>query len=156
MRIWAYVIAAVALVALVWAGCQHLVNVGVAKERAVWQAKYDKAQHDADIETARLQGAADAAEHAHDQELTDLRKYRTDHPLHGGLCKPAGVRAAQGSAADESHARASPASGDIQPMSEATTELGRQPEPDVRGMLDSLAGRCDKISAVVREYQTRQ
>lgn len=154
MRIWAYVISAVALAALLWAGCQRLVNVGVTKERAAWQAKYDKAQHDADLETARLQGAADAAEHAHDQELTDLRQYRADHPLHGGLCKPVGVRAAQGSAADESHARAGPASGDIQPMSEGDRS-GDARQPDQLGMLDVLAGKCDALSAVVREWQAR-
>ena len=113
-------------------------------------------------ETAALQAKATQAEHSHDQELADLQAYRAAHPdTDGGvrLCidthqSNSGVRPAGASIAGNETASATP--GSLQQVPSGDHSGGAQTVgPDIFGMLDALAGRADKVSAALREFQSR-
>lgn len=145
-------ILAAVLVAGVYFFCQHLIGVGVQKQRDADLAELVVLQHDADIKTAKAQERADLAEKARDIEITQLDDYRRLHPLHGRLCvnEGSGHLSAAGTA-DGSNAGASAGAGDVLALPERTNSGS-----DQLGMLDILASRCDKLSAVVRAYHGRQ
>lgn len=142
----------------VWWFCQHLIDVGVQRERAAWQAKLTDAQRKADIETGRLQGRADAAEKAREQEQADLDEYRRTHPLHGGLCGARNVSGTAGAEAATAHGGdegAGTATGDLQSMPSRDPRARGSGEPDVRHLLDVLELHADETSAALRGYQAR-
>jgi hypothetical protein len=142
----------------VWWFCQHLIDVGVQRERSAWQAKLVEAQRKADIETGRLQGRADAAEKAREQEQADLDEYRRTHALHGGLCRARNVSGTAGAEAARAHGGdegASTAAGDLQSVPAGDLRARGSGEPDVRHLFDVLAGKADLLSAPLREYQAR-
>jgi hypothetical protein len=140
------------IVAAGWWFCHHLIDVGVQRERAAWMLKVEAANLDA----AKAQGRADAAEHAAEGERNALADYIRDHPLHGslaGMCrKQAGVPAA--TAADGRDEEAGAVSADV--LAVPSGNLGSNTdEPDQLGMLGLLAARGDLLSAQVRECQSR-
>jgi hypothetical protein len=142
----------------VWWFCHHLIDVGVQQQKDADAAAYAKLQRTADRETGRLQGVADAAEKARAQEASELDRYRLEHPLHGGLCQPRKLPAAAGAEAPGANGRdatASASAGDLQPLSPGDPGAGGSGEPDVRHLLDVLAGRADLLSAGLREYKAR-
>lgn len=151
-KLYLYAIAAVALAGGLWWVHNHLVDKGIAQQQAADAKAYARLQRDADLETGRLNGLADAAEHAHDQELTDLRQYRADHPLHGSLrvnCLPATPRG-EASASNPIDGGTSTQPGPVQSVPE-----GNSGGLDQLHLLDILAGKADEVSGQLREWQAR-
>jgi hypothetical protein len=112
-----------------------------------------KAQAAADIQTAKLAKQAQEASHAHDQELADLRYYRVTHPVHIRVCHDThdSIPGVPGSsAANGGNAGSSPPRGGVQPVL-----AGDNGSDDLGPMLELLAGRADKLSAQLREFQKR-
>jgi hypothetical protein len=150
-------ILAAAVIAVAWLFCQHLIEVGVQRQKDADAKEYAAMQRKADIETGRLQGVADAAEKAREKEASDLDQYRRDHPLHGGLCNKLSAAAGpEASAAHGGNADPSAATGDLLAVPPGDPGVGGQGDPDVRHLLDVLAGRADLLSAGLREYQARE
>jgi hypothetical protein len=143
-----------AIVGGVWWFCQHLIGVGVQRQKDTDAAELVKLQHDADIKTAQAQERADIAEKANAKEATDLDVYRRLHPEHGGLClNQRGRDLPQAGAANSGNAGAAAGAGDVQPLLPGDSGPGGQGDPDIRGMLEALYARADLLSAQVREYQ---
>jgi hypothetical protein len=144
---WALELAVIALVA---AGAayeyHHILDKGRQQELAVVAAQ-------AAADTAKLQRKADAAEHTHDQELTDLRSFRDAHPVEPvRLCGPAPVRAPGAVVAGNSGSGAAPAAVQSVPAGDTGVRqwtAGR----DIGPMLEALAARADSVSSQLRVYQ---
>jgi hypothetical protein len=144
------------IVAGVYFFCQHLIGVGVQRQKDADARELVKLQHDADVEAARLRGVADAAEKARAKEHDELADYRRLHPLHGGLCLNQGGRhLPTAGAADGGDEGTSATAGNLQPLPAGDPGSGGQGDPDVRHLLDVFAGRADLLSAELREYQAR-
>lgn len=114
--------------------------------------------HAAEVQTDFYKARAERAEGAHAQETIDNDRYRAANPLHGGLCQPA--YGWQGhlpdvTATHAGNAGASPGPAAIQPVPAGDTESGGRANPDIRHLLDLLAGRADEVSATLREFQAR-
>jgi hypothetical protein len=142
----------------IWWFCAHLVDVGVQKERAAWQAAAAKAHHEAELKLAHETERANIAEKARAIELEQLNDYVRDHPLHGSLdslCRRSwdGTMPAT-PAANAGHAGAGAASGNVQPLPSGNNR-GNEDEPDQLGMLSALEVVADGVSAGLREYQAR-
>ncbi len=152
LRLYAYAGLAIAVLGGGWWLHNHLVDKGVQQQREADAEAYAKLQRDADLETGRLKGLADAAEKANAEELKDLRQYRADHPLHGSLrnavCNRPAVpdTSASNGVNDSSSAIPRP----IQPVPE-----GDRGRIDQLHLLDVLAGKADGVSAQLREWQAR-
>lgn len=102
---------------------------------------------------AELQAKADAAHHEHDQELTDLRAYRASHPVHVRVCldpRSSGAGVPEAPAPHAGNASAGSGSGNVLPVP-AGNSAGR----DLGPLLDALAAAADRLSATLREYQSR-
>jgi hypothetical protein len=138
--------------------CRHLIQVGVERQRAEDERAYRQLQLDAAIESGRLKGIAEKASHEHDEELQTLREYRVQHPLHGGLCLDDGrkSRLPNAGTAESGDAGRSSSAESLQPVSSGDSQPSGQSDPDIRGMLDALAGRADRVSAQLREFQARE
>lgn len=149
-------IAAAALILSAGLYWHHKVYVsGVAAVQQADAVALQAAKAVADKETARLTKRAEDASHEHDKDLADLRLYRVTHPVHvgGGLCHNSNnsIAGLPGiPAPDFSHANTGPSPGDVQPVSS-----GNSGRDDIGPLLDLLAGRADKLSAQLREYQNR-
>lgn len=144
------------VVAGLWWFCHHLIQVGVQRQRDDDARELVKLQHDADVESGRLQGIADAAHKAQEQEHADNLDYRRTHPLHGGLCLNQGrSHLPEAGATDASHAGTGTAAGDLLALPAGDPQLGGHGEPDIRHLLDVLNGKADDVSATLREYQSR-
>lgn len=86
-------------------------------------------------------------DHSHDQELSDLRAYRTSHPVQPmRLCQPIRVPIAP-------PRQPGAASGDIQQVSGSTDQLQPEQHPDIGQLLGLLALRADEVSAGLRRRQ---
>jgi hypothetical protein len=133
---------------------------GIDRQRQEDRVEIDRLTRAADLETARLKGIADAAEKTRDEEHNELVAFRQSDPLHGGLCKPpadtGGRRVSQTPGAHAEHADAGTAARTVQPVPARNPEPSGQRDPDVRHLLDVLAGRADEVSSTLREFQTRQ
>lgn len=161
-RLIAYGIAAAVLIGLLSWGVitynESLREQGRAEIRADDAEALRVAKEKADAESKRLKKLAEDARNANAQELAELRAYRADNPLHGGLCKPAkNNRSAVSSPAATVtvNAGASTGTADVQPVPAGDTEPGGQSDTDIRGMLDALAARADQVSGQLREWQAR-
>lgn len=149
-------ILAAVLVAGVYFFCQHMVDVGVQKQRDADLAELVVLQHDADIKTAKAQERADLAEKARDIEITQLDDYRRLHPLHGRLCvNEGGGHLPAAGTADRGDAGASTGTGNILEVPAGIAGPGGQGDPDVRHLLDIFARRADVVSSGLRERQAR-
>jgi hypothetical protein len=155
-RKWLMELIVAALVALaVWWFCEHLISVGVQKQKDADAKAYAQLVIAKAKEEGRLQALADKAEHAHDEELTQLRTYRDSQPLHGSLrihC-PASVSSAASTDRGDDEARSAAAA--IQSLPAGSTGASGPGSADVLHLLDILAGRADTVSATLREYQLR-
>lgn len=130
-----------AVVIGVYLFCQHLIGVGVQRQK------------DADaVELAKQLAAdkvkADKAEHVHDQELSDLRTFRDEHPFTYRVCiKPVPKHGPT----DASHDGTTPAS--------TVGESVPAPDPDItedRGpLLDAFAALFETNNAALRQWQGR-
>jgi hypothetical protein len=146
------------LVAGVVLFCQHLVDVGVQRERAAWQTAATKARQAAELKLAHETERANIAEKARAIELAELDNYVRDHPLHGSLdslCRRAGNGGMPATTSpDARHAGAGAAGGDVQSLPSGNNR-GDEDEPDQLGMLSALEVVADGVSAGLREYQAR-
>lgn len=154
-----WLIELILLVVIVGAGywfCHHLIEVGVQRQKDADTKALVELQRHTDIETGRLQGIADTAEQARAKEHTDLVDYQRTHPLHGGLCDAHGRQGGMPSTgtANGGDAHAGPKAADLQPLPSGDSPSRHR--TDQLGLLDLLAGRCDAVSATLREYQARQ
>lgn len=153
LKDWLYAGIIAALLIAFGAYTKHERTVGASRILAADAAALVKATATAKAETDRLQKKADEAEHAHDQEIADLRLYRATHPVHVGVCHATGnnqpgVPSTAGS--DPSHASPGASSGDVLPV-----PAGDSGEQDIGPLLDVLAGKADAVSSQLREYQNR-
>lgn len=112
-------------------------------------ASADRAQLTATLAAERK---ANIAEVAHVQEDATTIKFRANDPLHGGLCVKPNLQAA---ATKQVNGGPGAAPADIQPMPAGDPEASGPGNPDVRHLLDVLAGRADEVSARLREWQGR-
>lgn len=148
------ILAAVLIIGIVLF-CQHLIGVGVQRQKDADARELVKLQHDADIKTAKAQERADLAEKARDIEITQLDDYRRQHPLHGRLCvNEGGSHLPAAGAADGSHAGLGAGARDIQPLP-SRDPRSDEGEPDQLAMLDALEAVADRVSAGLRERQAR-
>ena len=141
-----------AIAGAVWWGCSRLIDVGVQKERAKWQAKLDEAK----LETARAEGRAEAADKAAEGERDALKDYVASNPLHGSLaslCRSKGSLPTP-TAANPGHVGPGAGTAAVQPLPSGDFD-GHSGEPDQLHLLDLLARRGDLLSAQVREWQAR-
>lgn len=151
------IVAALVVAAIAW-WHHSAVEQGMKRVRDEDRAAMLQAKEDADRETSRLKGIADAAETSRAQEQAELDTYRRLDPLHGGLCKPESHRDARVPEArpvDSGHAGSSASAPDLQPVPTRDPEASGRADPDVRHLLDVLAGRADEVSATLREFQAR-
>jgi hypothetical protein len=149
LRWWLYVGAAAALAGVLWHDHHqtHRANSLAATITSM------RAQHEADLETARLNERAHISAQVHHDEDLQIRTVTDADPLHGGLCdRPAPVRrAATGIPGD---AGPSAAARDFLALPERD-HSSDEGQPDQLGMLDLLAKRADLLSAQLREWQGR-
>jgi hypothetical protein len=144
------------VIAGVWWFCHHLVDVGVQRQKDADAAELVKLQRDADVESGRLRGMADAAQAAQEKEHADNLDYRRTHPLHGGLClNKGGGDLPEAAGLISSDGTISTATADLLAVPAGDPRAGGQPEADVRHLLDVLAGRADLVSGTLREFQAR-
>lgn len=159
LKYWQYgVILVLATTAAAYAHLYHGQQQKVAQILADDRAALAQAKIDADKETSRLKGIADAAEKQRATESAELFSYLHLNPLHGGLCISESHRDARvpdASPADSGHAGPSAAAADLQPVPARDPEASRRADPDIRHLLDVLAGRADEVSSTLREFQAR-
>lgn len=163
---WALELIAIAVVAFgIWMLHLHTLHVGmaagIAKQQAADNAASTQLLAEAATETAEKLKVAEAASHAHDQELDSLHQYIADHPLHGSLCvQPAAHYRSQGvpeaGPAHGGNANTGPLTGNFQQVPPDDHGVSGPGEADVRGMLQLLAQRADESSAALREFQARE
>jgi hypothetical protein len=156
-RKWLMELILLALIAgAVWWLCEHLISVGVQRQKDADDKAYAQLLIDKAKEEGRLQARADQAEAIYAKEHQDLVDYRASQPLHGGLChdqRRSGVPEAPGAHSGDEAARTGAAT--VQPVLAGDPETGGRADPDVRHLLDVLAGRADEVGFVLREYQAR-
>jgi hypothetical protein len=138
----------------------HVLELGIADQIAADNKATAKVQAQAQVQTKALQTQADAAEHAHDQELADLTAYRNAHPDQPvRLCltaHPGSGGLPQTGTPDTKHAGSSASVGNLQQMPTGDRGSGEGTAgPDISGMLSALGARADQLSAELREFQAR-
>jgi hypothetical protein len=156
-RKWLMELILLAIIVLgVWWLCEHLIGVGVQRQKdadakALAQVVIDNAKKEAVLQTR-----ANQAEASYAKEHQDLVDYRASQPLHGGLCNDQGRRGlSEGTAPHARNDRGSPTASDLQPVPAGGAEIGGHADPDIRHLLDVFAGRADEVSSALREYQHR-
>lgn len=153
LKDWLYAGVIALLLIVFGAYTKHERSVGAARILSADAAALVRATEKTAAETQRLKDLADKAEHAHDQEIADLRLYRATHPVHVGVCHAAGNnQPSVPSTAGSNSGNASPgsSSGDVLQVP-AGDSLGIS---DIGPLLDILAGKADAVSAQLREYQS--
>jgi hypothetical protein len=146
-----------AVAGLVWWFCEHLIAVGVQRQKDADDKAYAQLVIANAKEEGRLKALADTANENYQQESQQLDAYRAAQPVHGRLCvdkSGGGVPAAAG--AHHGDGEASPGAATVQPVSAGDPAFGGRGYSDIRHLLDLLAGRGDQVSATLREYQTRE
>lgn len=157
IRVYIAIAAALALVGGAWWLHNHLVEQGVQQQVEADRKAYAKLQTEADLETGRLKGRAEAAEKAHAKEHDALNAYVADHPDHGGLCKRSSLPASASPKASASHginAGTGPAPAGVQQVPDSNSD--GEPAVDSRWLLRCLNERADRVSAQAREWQARR
>ncbi len=150
-RLYLYAAIALVLTGAFLGARSHYIGVGIERQQQADAKALVKLQLEADEKTAELQTKADLAEHAHDQELKDLRQYVVDNPLHGRLSNcPRTATLPHSSPANPVNAGTSPAPADVLNLPKADSG-----GLDQLRLLDLLARRGDAVSASLREYQSR-
>lgn len=140
--------------------CHHLIEVGVQQQKDADAAQYAKLKEAADKETGRLQGIADTAEKARDQELSDLRNYRNDNPIsslrvcHAATSNIGGMP--QATPTNSGNAQATAATDVGNPMHSGDSRSGEQQSADVGPLLDAFGAIFDEQTATLREWKARE
>jgi hypothetical protein len=139
-----------------------LITEGVAEQRTADTVASDKLQAEAAKQTADLQARATIAEQAYDKEQNDDAAYRSAHPLQPvRLClgtPQTGSRGVpQAGTAVAGNASAGSSSANVPDVPGANSGSGGGTSgPDISSLLSLLAAKADSVSAVLREYQTRE
>jgi hypothetical protein len=156
-RKWLVELIVLALVAgAVWWLCEHLIAVGVQRQKDADAKAYAQLVIDNAKKEAVLQAKADQAEAGYEAEHSALESYRASQPLHGGLCIDKGNRGVPAAAGPHAGNEATGAGlATVQPLPTGDSAAIGQSDTDIRHMLDILAGRADQVSATLREYQFR-
>ena len=138
---WAWKAIAIVLVAL------GLVAYGMRKEHTIIEHQVEKQQ-------VIVEHKVEVTNEAEHNELLALRAYRASHPVSDspdfGLCV-----AGNGGASPAPQRSEGAAAGSVQPVSpgDSGVQQVRAGRP-ILGMLDSLAGRADEVSAALRRRQS--
>lgn len=127
---------------------------GIQAQRDQDQMELDRLKWDAEQESKRLQKIAATAERNSDEEHQALVDYTAAHPLHGSLCPSPHARSGDLSRATQGPSLEPATAPDVFTVSAGAIATVRQPDPDVRGMLDVLGRRADEISAELRKCET--
>jgi hypothetical protein len=157
-RKWLMELILLALIVVgVWVLCEHLISVGVQRQKDADAKAYAQLVVDNVRKEAALQTKADQAKADYESEHSALESYRASQPLHGGLChdqRRSSVPEATGTHSGDEAARTGAAT--VQPVLAGDPEIGGRADPDVRHLLDVLAGRADEVSSALREFQRRE
>jgi hypothetical protein len=152
------VIAAVAGGILYWQ--HHEINKGIALQKAADDKASAPLIQQAKAETAELRVKATMAEQTHAKEMADLQNLTGSHanqPVR--LCIDShaggqGVRPA--STGDQGNRSTGSVTASVQPMPNGNSESGAGRDgPDIEPMLTALGAAADKVSAELRELQSR-
>lgn len=156
-RKWLVELIVLAIVAgAVWWLCEHLIAVGVQKQKDADAKAYAQLLIDKAKEEGRLQALADQASAKYETEHQDNLALRAAQPLHGGLCVDKGNRGvSEAGTAHPGDEGPRTASTSFLPVSAGDPTLGGRGYTDIRHLLDLLAARADSVSAALREYQSR-
>jgi hypothetical protein len=142
---------------LIWWFCEHLIAVGVQKQKDADAKAYAQLVIDNAKEQGRLKALADTANENYQQESQQLDAYRAAQPVHGRLCVDKGGSSVSTAATTHRGDEASGArTATVQPVSAGDPAFGGRGYSDIRHLLDLLAGRGDQVSSTLREYQSRE
>lgn len=135
-------ILAAVVVAGVYLFCQHLIHVGVQRQR------------DEDVAALAVlrkedQAKADKAEHSHDQEISDLRDFRDKHPFSYRVCIQSSLQKPH--PADDSNDGASASATMGERMPQTATDITEDRGP----LLEAFAALFDEKNSTLRQWQTR-
>lgn len=159
---WAMELIVIAAVAGgIWYWQHHLVDEGINRQQAADNAALEPLIQQAKDETAQLKVKADMAEQTHAKEMAALQRYHDDNPeqpvrlcldAHGG--DNGSVPPAGGKNGGNQGAGASPSG--VQPVHDGDNQSGaRGAGPDIEPLLTALGAAADKVSAELRENQSR-
>lgn len=137
----------------------HVVEIGVHEQETRDAAATKKLNDQTAALTAAGIAKADAAEHAHDDEITQLKTYRDSHPdgpVRLCLADNRGKVVPSTGATHTGNESTGPSAGGVQPMPAGNHSSGSgSAGPDIFPMLDALAAQADNVSASLREFQRR-
>jgi hypothetical protein len=142
---------------LIWWFCEHLIAVGVQRQKDADDKAYAQLVIDNAKEEGRLKALADTANENYQQESQELLAYRAAQPLHGGLCLDKGHRSmSAASGAHTGNEATSSGAAAVQSVLAGDPAPSGRSDPDIRHLLDLLAGRGDEVSSTLREFQARE
>ena len=150
---WLYGGVIVALLIGFGAYTHHERVVGEAKVVAADAAATAKVVAQTAAQTATLKARATMAEQAYDKEHTSIANQPSLEPVR--LCinsHASRIVLSAGAAQVPGNAGTSPAAPGVQPVPAGDTSV---PGPDISGMLQAFGSAADKVSAELREYQSR-
>ena len=153
---WIYLGLIVALLAGFGAYTVHERHLGAAHEVAALKASSDKLQADTDRQTADLKARATMAEQAYDKEVLALNNSTPNQSVRLCLDSNRSSVVPKGGAANTGNAGTGPAASVIQRVPSGDHSAGEGAAgQDISEMLSALAMKADKVSATLREFQSR-
>jgi hypothetical protein len=142
---------------LIWWFCEHLIAVGVQRQKDADDKAYAHLVIQNAKEEGRLKALADTANENYQQEHQALDTYRAAQPLHGGLCLDKGRRTvSSASGAHTGNEATVTGTAAVQSVLAGDPASVGRSDPDIRHLLDLLAGRGDEVSSTLREFQARE
>lgn len=138
-----------------------VIDKGIAEQVAADNKASAKLITETTAENTALKLKADTAEHAHDQELADLATYRGSHPEQPvRLCidsHNSGAIVSHSAGINVSNASLGSAGISVQQVPDGNSSGGSPGAgPDIEPMLGALGAAADKVSAELREFQSRK
>lgn len=144
----------------IWYWQHHLIGEGISQQKAADDAASAPLIQQAKAETAVLQVKATMAEQAHAKEVSSLQSLIDSHPNQPvRLCvntHDSGSSMRASSAANSgASSTGTPAAG-LQPVPIGDSASGAgQAGPNIEPMLTALGAAADRVSAALREFQSR-
>lgn len=136
-----------------------LIDEGIAQQQAADASESTELARKTAEQTAELQIRATTAEQAYDKEYAANQSYRDSRPIEPiRLCLSTVSRIVvpQGGAAHPGDAKTSAASSGVQPVPDGNSSGGAGAAgPNIEPMLSALGAAADRISAELREFQSR-
>lgn len=158
---WALELIVIASVAGgIWYWQHQRYEAGIHAQQTADAIDTERLREDAMRQSAILQTRASSAEQAYETELKANVDYQRQHPVEPmRLCLPAAARRGgvpETGARVLGNADAGTAGRGVRPVPAGNPERGGgNAGPDISGMLETLAMKCDSVSAVLREFQER-